>query len=97
MNETKIPFNRLNDVYVKALLGDENKKNLTLDFINSTLERTGDRAFTDLQFINKEQEPPFEHGKVTILDILAEKSNERIPGSCIFLPGAAIQKGELSP
>ncbi len=75
MNETKIPFNRLNDVYVKALLGDENKKNLTLDFINSTLERTGDRAFTDLQFINKEQEPPFEHGKVTILDILAEMND----------------------
>ncbi len=44
MNETKIPFNRLNDVYVKALLGDEHKKNLTLDFINTTLERTGGRA-----------------------------------------------------
>ena len=32
-------FNRLNDLYFKRLLGDKNKKSLTLNFLNSILDR----------------------------------------------------------
>ena len=28
-------FNRLNDLYFKKLLGDKNRKNLTLSFLNA--------------------------------------------------------------
>ena len=32
-------FNRLNDLYFKKLLGDKNRKNLTLSFLNAILNR----------------------------------------------------------
>ena len=41
-----IHLNRLNDVFFKSLLGSEERKALTLNFINSILERNEHNAFT---------------------------------------------------
>ena len=50
-------FNRLNDLYFKRLLGDKNKKSLTLNFLNSILDRDANNYFTDITFLDKDNEP----------------------------------------
>lgn len=44
----KIKVNMLNDVFFKSLLCDDRHKELTLNFLNSILNRTGDEAFYDI-------------------------------------------------
>lgn len=77
----KIPeityLNRLNDVFFKSLLGSEERKALTLNFINSILERDENNAFIDLIFADKEVVPQRIHGKLSLLDVLAEIMMER--------------------
>lgn len=55
----KIPeithLNRLNNVFFKSLLGSEERKALTLNFINSILDRDENNAFIDLIFADKEE------------------------------------------
>ena len=66
-----ITLNRLNDIFFKYLLGSEERKNYTLNFLNTTLDLSGDAMFTDLTFADKEKPPQMTDGKVSILDILA--------------------------
>ena len=47
-------FNRLNDLYFKKLLGDKNRKNLTLSFLNAILNKDEREYFTDITFLDKE-------------------------------------------
>lgn len=70
-------LNRLNDVFIKSLLGSNERKNLTLDFINSILMRTDKEKFKYLEFQNTEIVSDKIHGKKAIPDILAitEKGN----------------------
>ena len=68
-------FNRLNDVYFKNLLTDEHNKQITICFLNDILEREGNQIFTDICFLDKENMPNIEAGKVSILDIRA-KTND---------------------
>ena len=66
-----ITLNRLNDIFFKYLLGSEERKNYTLNFLNTTLDLSGKDMFTDLTFADKEKLPQVADGKLTILDILA--------------------------
>lgn len=76
MEKTKInKFNRLNDYYFKNLLGDEKRKNLTLDFLNSVFNPDGETLFTNLRFMDREFEPISPDSKLSRLDILAELNN----------------------
>ena len=68
-------FNRLNDYYFKNLLGDEKRKNLTLDFLNSVFNPDGETLFTNLRFMDREFEPISPDSKLSRLDILAELNN----------------------
>jgi len=61
-------FNRMNDYYVKYLLGSEKNKAISLNFINAALGNE-EEYFTDISFENKDQEPEHEGGKETRLDI----------------------------
>ena len=70
-----IHLNRLNDVFFKSLLGSEERKALTLNFINSILERNEHNAFIDLIFADKEVVPQRIHGKLSLLDVLAEMND----------------------
>ena len=57
-------INRLNDVFFKSLLGDEARKNLTLNFLNSILNRDEHNYFTDINFMDKQQVPDINEGKL---------------------------------
>lgn len=70
-SSTSNTLNRLNDIFFKYLLGSEERKTYTLNFLNTTLNLSGDNAFKDLTFNNKEQSPLYVEGKSSILDILA--------------------------
>lgn len=59
-----INLNRLNDVFFKALLGSKERQILTLNFINSILNRKGNDLFTSVTFPNKEIVPARINGKV---------------------------------
>ena len=65
-------LNRLNDVFFKALLGSEERKTLTLNFINAILNREGSNAFTSITFSDKEIVPPRIDGKLSFLDVLVK-------------------------
>ena len=71
----KTKINMLNDVFFKALLCDDRHKELTLNFLNSILNRTGKQTFCDLEFLDKEIDPIIEAGKVSILDIRAKMND----------------------
>ena len=65
-------LNRLNDVFFKALLGSEERKTLTLNFINAILNREDSNAFTSITFSDKEIVPPRIDGKLSFLDVLVK-------------------------
>uniref|UniRef100_UPI00259B509C Rpn family recombination-promoting nuclease/putative transposase n=1 Tax=uncultured Megamonas sp. TaxID=286140 RepID=UPI00259B509C len=48
------------------------RKNLTLNFLNSILNKDEDSYFVDINFLDKERLPDIETGKVPELDILAK-------------------------
>ncbi len=66
-----IRLNRINDIFFKYLLGSEERKRYTLNFLNTTLDLSGEAMFTDLTFADKERLPQLPEGKSAILDILA--------------------------
>ena len=65
-------FNRLNDLYFKKLLGDKKRKNLTLSFLNGILNKDDENCFTDITFLDKDNEPLTLDGKLSKLDIRAD-------------------------
>ena len=66
-----ITLNRLNDIFFKYILGSEERKDYTLNFLNTTLDLSGKDMFKDLTFADKEKLPQLADGKSAILDILA--------------------------
>ncbi len=73
MTNTQHPIhlNRINDIFFKYLLGSEERKDYTLNFLNTTLDLSGKAMFTDLTFADKEKLSQMADGKAAILDILA--------------------------
>ena len=68
-------FNRLNDLYFKRLLGDKRRKNFTLNFLNAMLDRDENNYFTDITFLDKDNEPDTIDGKLSKLDIRADMND----------------------
>ena len=50
-------YDPTNDLVFKFVFGREERKNITLKFINDMTGREGDRAFVDLDFRNGEFAP----------------------------------------
>ena len=69
---TTIKINRMNDFYFKYLLGSEQRKHLTIQFLNAVLYDNEETQITDVRFMDKDQDPNFEHEKLSKLDILAQ-------------------------
>ena len=63
------PYNPTNDLIFKFVFGREERKHVTLTFINDMLGRTGKDAFVDLSFRNAEFVPTTEDEKQGRLDI----------------------------
>lgn len=66
---THHPYNPMNDVLFKFIFGSEERKRITIDFINSVLERDREHEIIDIEFKNVEFVPLRDNDKLTSLDV----------------------------
>ena len=64
-----IDYNPMNDVLFKFIFGKEERKYITIDFINAMLNRDEKNEITDIEFKNVEMLPLEAEGKLTRLDV----------------------------
>ena len=62
-------YNPLNDVLFKFIFGKEERKQITIDFLNAILNPSLGHTIQDLQFSNTEMSPEHDHDKLTRLDV----------------------------
>ena len=62
-------YNPLNDVLFKFIFGKEERKQITIDFLNAVLNPSLGHTIQDLQFSNTKMSPEHEHDKLTRLDV----------------------------
>lgn len=62
-------YNPLNDVLFKFIFGKEERKQITIDFLNAVLNPSLGHPIQDLQFSNTEMSPEHDHDKLTRLDV----------------------------
>lgn len=62
-------YNPLNDVLFKFIFGKEERKQITIDFLNAVLNPSLGHTIQDLQFSNTEMSPEHGHDKLTRLDV----------------------------
>lgn len=65
------------DTAFKKLFGSEDRKNVTISFLNSILEYTGDRCIKSIQFLNIEQSGYTAEKKESFLDVLCKDQGGR--------------------
>lgn len=92
-------FNALNDRLFKYLFGREERKNLTLSFINAVLGLEGARAFVDLRFADREMDAHRIDGKAAALDLNCVLSdgtqvNIEVQVRCAILRSARCSIGQ---
>ena len=68
-------FNPMNDVAFKFIFGKEERKNITLDFLDSCLYGRLGHHIEDLVYKNTEMVPYAEDGKLTRLDVRCKLSS----------------------
>ncbi len=62
-------YNPMNDVLFKFIFGKDERKQVTIDFLNAVLDRHEAKAIKDIQFQNSEIVPFYDDDKLTRLDI----------------------------
>ena len=62
-------YNPLNDYLFKFIFGREERKRITLSFLNAVLDRKESKELTDITLIDREFDPQFEEDKLSQLDI----------------------------
>ena len=62
-------YNPLNDYLFKFIFGKEERKRITLSFLNAILGREGQDELMDITFVDRELDPDFDEGKLSRLDI----------------------------
>lgn len=68
-NLNEYNYNPLNDVLFKFIFGKEERKQITIDFLNAVLNPSLGHTIQDLQFSNTEMSPEHDHDKLTRLDV----------------------------
>ena len=68
-------YNPLNDYLFKFIFGREERKRITLSFLNAVLDRKESKELTDITFIDREFDPQFEEDKLSQLDIVGLASD----------------------
>lgn len=68
-------YNPLNDYLFKFVFGREERKRITLSFLNAILNREGADELTDITFVDRELDPNFDEGKLSRLDIYGVMSD----------------------
>ena len=72
-------YNPLNDVLFKFIFGSEERKQITISFLNAVLNRESKNAIKDIEFRNSEIVPFYDGDKLTRLDIFCvTEEGERI-------------------
>ncbi|MBR3458808.1 MAG: PD-(D/E)XK nuclease family transposase [Selenomonadaceae bacterium] len=67
-------YNPMNDVLFKFIFGKEERKHITIDFINSMLDRDKAHEIVDITFKNVEMTPLAAEIKLTRLDVFCVTS-----------------------
>ena len=62
-------YNPMNDYLFKFVFGREERKRITLSFLNAVLGREGEDELTDIAFADREFDPRFSEAKLSRLDI----------------------------
>ncbi|MDY6421315.1 MAG: Rpn family recombination-promoting nuclease/putative transposase, partial [Succinivibrio dextrinosolvens] len=68
-------YNHLNDQLFKFVFGKEERKGITIAFLNAALEREGENEIKDITFANTEFSPLAEHEKSGRLDVYCVTNN----------------------
>ena len=68
-NLNEYNYNPLNDVLFKFIFGKEERKQITIDFLNAVLESDISHPIKDLSFASTEMNPEHENDKLTRLDV----------------------------
>ena len=71
MSETEI-FNPMNDVAFKFIFGKEERKQITIDFLNTVLHKSLSHEIRDISFRQTEMIPDSDDAKLSRLDIACE-------------------------
>ena len=62
-------YNPMNDILFKFIFANEDRKQVTIDFLNAVLNRPDNQTIKDIQFKNSEIVPLFEDDKLTRFDV----------------------------
>ncbi|MDD6120546.1 MAG: Rpn family recombination-promoting nuclease/putative transposase [Selenomonadaceae bacterium] len=65
-------INPMNDVLFKFVFGKEERKGITIDFLNAVLEESLENSIKDIRFTQTEQVPQNDGGKLTRFDVACE-------------------------
>lgn len=65
-------YNPMNDVLFKFIFGKEERKQITIDFLNAVLQQSLGHAIADIRFDQTEKTPENEDDKLTRLDVACE-------------------------
>ena len=71
-------INPMNDVLFKFIFGKEERKNITIDFLNAVLEESLEHPIKDIRFMQTEQVPQNDGGKLTRFDVACEMNSGEI-------------------
>ena len=71
MNKMEI-FNPMNDVAFKFIFGKDERKQITIDFLNTVLHKSLAHEIKDITFRQTEMPPDSDEGKLSRLDIACE-------------------------
>ena len=71
-------FNPLNDIFLKFIFFDEDRKKLTLSLINAFFQEEGTQSIVDFTFKDREPDPDSLTGKQPRLDVLGISSDGTI-------------------
>lgn len=68
-------YNPMNDYLFKYIFGREERKNITINFLNAVLDLDSDKEIKDVEFVDRELDPIMDGGKLSRLDIYAILDN----------------------
>ena len=79
MPQRKIDYDPMNDILFKFIFGSDERKQITIDFLNTVLNREGENSIKDIEFQNVEFVPQRNDEKLSRIDVFAVLDNkERI-------------------
>ena len=70
--------NPLNDYLFKFIFGREERKRITISFLNAVLGLEGASELRDITFVDRDLDPQFDEDKLSRLDLLCVADDARV-------------------